>query len=44
VLHWSLDGDDPSEIVPSLSVLEGVLRSAIPELMIMSVSYLGRLW
>ncbi|KAJ7875489.1 hypothetical protein B0H14DRAFT_2715514 [Mycena olivaceomarginata] len=44
VLHWSLDGDDPSEIVPSLSVLEGVLRSAIPELTIMSVSYLGRLW
>ncbi|KAJ7833021.1 hypothetical protein B0H14DRAFT_2801792 [Mycena olivaceomarginata] len=44
VIHWSLDGDDPSEIVPSLSVLEGVLRSAIPELMIMSVSYRGRLW
>ncbi|KAJ7833030.1 hypothetical protein B0H14DRAFT_2801842 [Mycena olivaceomarginata] len=44
VIHWSLDGDDPSEIVPSLSALEGVLRSAIPELTIMSVSYLGRLW
>ncbi|KAJ7833031.1 hypothetical protein B0H14DRAFT_3711488 [Mycena olivaceomarginata] len=42
VLHWSLDGDDLSEIVPRLSALEGVLRSAIPNLT--SVSYLGRLW